>query len=179
MITEREITDGLKNRSQDTINHVYKENIAKAISMITKYGGTHEDAQNIFHDALLKLSENVIQGKFSGDSKVSTYLLGITKFMWFRELKRRKIHYVEMDESTQNKQFTLPDEPEEEGNQDLADIVVKQLKNIDDACRKILVAYYYEKKKLQDIAVSLDYTQQFIRVKKMRCLKKMKSLITQ
>jgi len=179
MITESEIIEGLKERAQDTISHVYKQNIAKAISMVTKYGGNHEDAQNIFHDALLKLTENVIQGKFSGDSKVSTYLLGITKFMWFRELKRRKIHYVEMDQATENKQITLPDEPEEEGNPDMASMVVKQLKNIDDACRQILVAYYYEKRKLQDIAVTLDYTQQFIRVKKMRCLKKMKSLIQQ
>lgn len=100
--------------------------------------GNETDAQDVFHDAMIILDQNVRNGKFRGESPLNGYMYSICRFVWMNRM-RKQSHTV------------LPETmPADEGSEpaDAADIslldeerrnVLGQLLNtIGERCRKIL-----------------------------------------
>ena len=57
------------------------------------------------------------------------------------------------------------------------DIVAEVLKDFKEDCQKILTAFYFKKQSMKEIAAAMNYTNQFIRVKKVRCMDALKKKV--
>jgi len=57
------------------------------------------------------------------------------------------------------------------------DLIAEILKDFKEDCRKILTAFYFKKQSMKEIAAMMDYTNQFIRVKKVRCMDALKKKV--
>lgn len=57
------------------------------------------------------------------------------------------------------------------------ELILGKLEQLGDECKTLLKAFYFERKKQSEIAQDLNYTNQFIRVKKSRCMGELKKLV--
>lgn len=70
---------------------IYQRFLPLAISWLTTNSGTVEEARDIFADALIAIYDKVRSEKtFELPCSFDKYLLGIIRYKWFDELKRKK-----------------------------------------------------------------------------------------
>jgi len=121
----------------------------------------------------------VQQDKFRGDSAVKTFLFSMVKNTWLNELKKR-----ERSEVRELKYEKMKDQQEMDVSRVIAEReerkqVMNVVEQLGDACKKILVMFYYENLSMKEILDRLDYeNEQVVRNKKYKCLKQLEQMIT-
>jgi len=127
--------------------------------MIRQHGGTLQDAEDIFQEALIILCRKIKETDFQLTAQLSTYLFSVCRFLWKDELKKRQ-HLVVADLETG---LTEPQEQalqvllEREADIQLAE---KVLKGLADRCRELLLLFYKGQWALKDIAVKMGYSSE-------------------
>lgn len=172
-----DLIKGLKVENMSSIKQVYTDYKSMAYKIVLSNNGTEHEAESIFHDALIALIENIKQEKFRGDSNLSTYLMSIVKFKWLTELKKKGKNKISIEMHDKLYVNEVDDKEEMEEMEMKYSYLEKSIELLNQECRKLLVAYYYKKMKLKDIARSMDYTDSFVRVKKVRCMNSLRSII--
>jgi RNA polymerase sigma factor (sigma-70 family) len=127
--------------------------------LVLTRGGTAQDAEDIFQEALIILCRKAGQPGFTLTAQLSTYLFSVCRFLWNDELKRRK-HIPGGDFETGLKQAeeeALRGAVEEE---DRAKLAEKVLDGLGDRCRDLLVLFYNGGMKLKDIASKMGYSSE-------------------
>jgi RNA polymerase sigma factor (sigma-70 family) len=138
-------------------------------AFVRNHRGNETDAQDVFHDAMIILDQNVRNGKFRGESPLNGYFYSICRFVWMNRM-RKQAHTV------------LPETmPADEGSEpaDAADIrlldeerqnVMGQLLNtIGERCRKILELWKLSYS-MEEIAEQLGFSSSdMARKAKYRC----------
>jgi len=175
---ESDLIEGLRNENPEVISYVYQNYKRRAFKVVLSNSGNETEAESLFHDALIVLIENIRAEKFKGDSEVATYLTGILKFKWLNELRKRG------KEVKRNADYLDDIKAIEEEDVDLKNIEESQyqmlessMSELNEDCRKLLTAYYYKNEKLKEIALEMEYTESFVRIKKLRCMNALKSII--
>ena len=155
-MTDIEIIENIKNgKRSKALQFLYKE-FPKIEANICKSGGTKEEAEEIFTDALILLIEKVNEPKFTLSSKLSTFLFGITRFLWMNELKKTKRKY----ELEWSDTLILIDEDlaydaeKEELFKQLEDVISK----VSEKCQQIFELFYFKKETMQFIADKLGFS---------------------
>lgn len=169
----REIIEGFRERDNGIITTFYEANLSKAMKMMNDIGVARVAMKEIYNDAILITIENVMNGKFNESSSLGTYLLGIIKNKSYQHFKIAKHNQTTIDE------VDIVDSTEEYNEMKDVNIekIESKLETLEAKCRELLKRYYYNGEKLKEIGTSMDYTESFIRVKKVRCLKALKAKI--
>lgn len=69
------------------------------VSYIQKNKGNKQDAEDVFHEALVILDNSIRNNKFKGESSLRTYFFSICKLTWMNKLRKKKrIKLVDGDE---------------------------------------------------------------------------------
>lgn len=72
------------------LREIYQRFLPLAISWITKNSGTMEEAKDIFADSLVAIYDKTCQKQaFNLPCSFDKYLMGIMRYKWFDELKRK------------------------------------------------------------------------------------------
>lgn len=145
--------------------------------MVEKYilsnSGTENDSKDIFQDALYLFIKKADNPDFSLTSKLSTFLYGISKNLWLKQIsgQKRDVDISEME--------VAADLPQEEEYDKLGKVkfVKSCLYKLGEPCRTILEQFYFFKTSMKEIAEMLHYTNSnnaknqkykcFVRLKKM------------
>ncbi|MDX2247514.1 MAG: sigma-70 family RNA polymerase sigma factor [Bacteroidia bacterium] len=134
------------------------------------------EAEDIFHETLVILVENVLDGRFSGKSSLATYLWAIAHNLCLRRHARsardeRYVNHFSGNEThATNPEIDYIDEQ-------LRDSVEQMLEKLPPQCREIL-RLWMRKYSMQEIAEQLNYENAVVvRNVKSRCLKKIAGLI--
>ncbi|MVN77480.1 sigma-70 family RNA polymerase sigma factor [Hymenobacter sp. HMF4947] len=78
----------LADRAQ-ALTRLYRQGYPPVRRYIGRHGGTEQDAQDVFQDALVLLYEQATGGTLTLTASASTYLVGISRNLWQQELRRR------------------------------------------------------------------------------------------
>lgn len=171
---DKYIIEGFKSRKEDVIGEFYHELKDTAYGMMTKFNVPKEKIQELYHDSILQCIDNVNSGKFKSKASLNTYCLSILKYKCLSSFKN-KVNTSELNESIEFKlleeEYNLESEPDDLPNLNIA------LGQLSKECSQLLLDYYYGQLKLKELASKYEYSEGFIRIKKMRCLKKLKSLM--
>ncbi|HFA49543.1 MAG TPA: sigma-70 family RNA polymerase sigma factor, partial [Bacteroidetes bacterium] len=92
--TDQEILDGLRRGGQPedaALRQVYLQNRTAVLDLIKKNKGSMEEAKDVFQEAIMSFYENIKNGKFKGESAISSYIYSIARFIWLNKLKRKGI----------------------------------------------------------------------------------------
>ncbi len=129
---------------------------------------TKEDAEDIFQDALVVLYKKANDADFTLTASLQTYLLAVTKNLWYDALRRKgKLRLV--DDSIEMADST---EYNEEANYKLSELSFNLL---GEKCRQLLLAFYYRKNSFEQIAKSLSFSSEAVaKNQKYRCIQKAK-----
>ena len=165
----------LVRKGDDAIlTYLYEKNRRMILKYITENNGSAYDAAEFLQDAIVIFWENVRKGKFTLSSKISTYLYGVVKNNWLKELSRRAKH-TDLNPVRLNPYNNSEKSAEEE---DLIETIKICLARLPDLCRKILTLYYYENKSMSEISRLTGLANENVaKSKKYQCKKDLEQMI--
>lgn len=177
---DAEVVAGLRSvsRMDEAVKTIYRHHFDSLCWYVMNNNGTRQDAEDLFQEVLVTFIELVQQGKFRGESSVKTFLFSLNRHAWLNELKRRGRALAREEKFEKAKPTEEADVSrqigEREGRKQLLDLLGK----LGEACRKILVMFYYENRSVAEMLDELEYeNEQVVRNKKYKCMKQLEQFI--
>jgi RNA polymerase sigma factor (sigma-70 family) len=163
-----------KEMLESAISQLYKDHAEITRSFIMGKGGTEQDADDIFQETVVSFIDAVQKSKFRQESGIRTFLISISKNLWFNEIRRRQ--------RADNRERLFESDRDQEDS-DVNEIIQDRelkiqlnqlLQNLGDSCRKILELFYYENLSMKEIVLHLHYeNEQVVRNKKYKCMQQL------
>ncbi|MEZ4922792.1 MAG: sigma-70 family RNA polymerase sigma factor [Crocinitomicaceae bacterium] len=168
-----EILDKIREQDHHVLSAIYKEVYPMVEKYVIDNSGSGDDARDVFQDAmylLIKKSEDVA---FELTSKLSTFLFGVSKNLWLKQLTKKNLDQKDYAES-----LDLDDIDEEDLDQLSKNKKMKDcIEDLGEPCKTIIVQFYFNQTSMKEIADMLHYTNAnnaknqkykcFMRLKKM------------
>lgn len=165
---------GEKEMLEQAILQLYEQHSEITRSFIMGKGGTEQDADDIFQETVVSFIDSIQKAKFRQESGIRTFLISISKNLWYNEIRRRQ------RAGNREKLFETDREQEEAGvSEIIQDRELKKqlnllLQELGESCRKILELFYYESLSMKEIVSHLHYeNEQVVRNKKYKCLQQL------
>jgi RNA polymerase sigma factor (sigma-70 family) len=159
------------------IRYLYKMNFERVQGYIVQNSGSQQDAEDVFQEVIVTFIELVQQGKFRGESSITTFLLAISRNIWLNELKKRGRSNLRDEKFEKSRSIVDQDVSKYMVNREMRMQVMDLLGKLGDKCKKILVAYYYENLSMKEILQQFDYeNEQVVRNRKYKCLKQLEQV---
>ena len=144
-------------KQEACLNYLFDQNKGLVGSAISRHQISEEEALDAYTDAIIAFRRQVTQGKFRGESKISTYFYTI----YFRKcvdlIRRRATNKM-------NPVDEVPDMEDESMNTE-ADLITREafdrlmnfMDQLGEVCRQILMyRYYYGYEDMEEIAKLVD-----------------------
>lgn len=169
---------GDKNNLNKAILFLYQQYSESTHSFIIHYGGSRQDAEDVFQETVVSFIEIVKKGSYRQEASIKTFLISVAKNIWLNEVKKRE------RSDFREKQFESGrDQKEVDVSHYISDLEKKrQLRELvyklGEPCRKILMLFYYENLSMKEIVDHLPYeNEQVVRNKKYKCLQQLSGFI--
>jgi len=174
--SDSDLIDAIREKDllEQAILQLYQDHSEITRSFIMGKGGTEQDADDIFQETIVSFIDSVQKGKFRQESGVRTFLISISKNIWYNEIRRRQ------RADNREKIFEM-DRLQEEGpvteminEREMKQQLNKMLQELGESCRKILELFYYENLSMKEIVSQMHYeNEQVVRNKKYKCLQQL------
>jgi RNA polymerase sigma factor (sigma-70 family) len=177
MADDPELLELLRKGDSRGFKEIYLRTFKSVSHYVVDNSGRVEDAEDIFQDSLIALLNNIRKMDFQLTTSVDNYFLSIVRNLWLGQLKKRKMKNVENLDSLSEQWINIPEEDldtmalENERQEKL----YKEFALLGEDCKKLLTGFYYNHKSLEELSKLMNYTYDFIKVKKFRCMKELKS----
>ena len=156
------------------LTQLYRRAFPPVRRLVQRQGGSAQDAQDVFQDALVILYEQAVGGTLELTAAASTYLLSIARHRWQHELRRRaRLPYE-----------ALPDDPAElaaaeaEAAPEPTVAVLDYVQRLGARCQQVLLAFYYFGQPLAQIAETHGYRSvRSATVQKFKCLERLRESV--
>ncbi len=172
---EQPILEQIASGSKQGLEWVYKYCFITTNKMVQKLGGDEDEAWDIFQDAITIFYEKCKEEHFELNCRINTYITAIAKNLWTKRFKHKIT-------------IALPEEIDEVESTELdvstflkkeSDLVLLEnaLNGLGDPCAKMLRAFYFEKKNMQQISDEFGYTNtDNAKTQKYKCLNRLKKI---
>jgi RNA polymerase sigma factor (sigma-70 family) len=170
------IVDRIADGDDKALSDLYNSNFRMIMRYITANSGTKRDAEEQLQDALVVLWEKVRFGNFVLNSKLSTYIFGVVKNKWRKELVRQR-RFIDLGAVADPKdENPLISETLQET--ELITVIKFCMTQLSSICREILSLFYYEEKSMEEISLIVGLAnEKTAKSKKYQCKKELEFLI--
>lgn len=173
---EKLLLKGLAENDKQAIERIYRDNYAMIQAFILNNSGSHDDARDIFQEAMIVLFEKTRTETFELSSQLKTYIYSVCRRLWLKKLNQMNRYSGRLD----NMEETIPvDEDMELHEKRDTDFTLMEnaMSKIGEPCKSLLDAYYIQKKHMQEIAADFGYTNaDNAKTQKYKCLMRLKKL---
>ena len=129
---------------------------------------------NIFQETLIIIFEKVRDKKLHISCSLKTFIYSVARNQWLKKLNasRKNVQLKNFED------FIRVEESESEFSQD---IDIKNLfAEIGEACRKLLILFYYRKRSMEEISLELNYSNaDTAKNQKYKCIQRLKKLVVE
>ena len=161
--TDSEIIECLRNRQSYVVHYLWDRYMPMVRLIVTRMGGTSEDAKDIFQDGLIIMLEKIDSKQFILTCRFKTYLYCVCENLWKSVLDKRH---------AAANYFTRMVDPDNE--KDIADLmdnrlfqeIFREVFESLGAVSKNILKLYWQDVSPQEIANKLGYTYGYVRKKK-------------
>lgn len=143
------------------------------IFMSRRYAGLEQtDKNDIFQEAALSFTLKVKNGSFEDVENIEAWFAGACRNIFLNRIRRERQDQA-LTESLRHV------EEEDEVSSDELTIRVFRVMNasLDEKCKELLKYFFVNGLDAEEIAERMNYTKSFVRNKKSRCIRRLKSLI--
>lgn len=137
---------------------------------VQKMGGSFEEAQDVFQDALVVYYERSTTGDKPANEKA--YLLGTAKYLWIKRYKENQAN-ISLDDffASDDLMATSEDQPS-------ATRLLGFLETAGQKCMELLKAFYYDNLSAAEIGDLFGYSgSRSATVQKYKCLEKVRNTV--
>lgn len=150
---------------------------------VAKWGGTVEEAKDIFHDALIVYYEKATLGTMVYCRNDEAYVFGVARHLWIKRYAQNQRH-ASLDQLMAGYEVTdigldwQSDGAEEEMTATTGKQIMQVLRAAGQKCMELLTAFYYEKLDMQTLADRFGFSgTRSATVQKFKCLQKVKKVV--
>jgi len=161
--SDSEIIDCLRNRQSYVVRYLSDRYLPMIKLMVSQFGGTSEDAKDIFQEGLMIMLEKIDNKEFALTCKFKTFLYCVCENLWKSVLARRQatVNYIRNRVAVdEDNDFT-----ELMDNNLCRNIFEEAFDTLDTAGKNILKLYWVDISP-REIAAKLGYTYGYVRKKK-------------
>jgi RNA polymerase sigma factor (sigma-70 family) len=161
--TDNEIIDCLRNRKSYVVRYLSDRYLPMIRLMVTRLGGTSEDAKDIFQEGLMIMLEKLDDNKFALTCKFKTFLYCVCENLWKSVIVKRHAsanYFNRRVAEDEEKDFT------ETSDNKLREDIFRNAYDSLDQVGKTILKLYWEELSPQEIADRLGYTNGYVRKKK-------------
>jgi RNA polymerase sigma factor (sigma-70 family) len=161
--TDSEIIECLRKRESYVVQYLWDRYIPMVRLIVTRMGGTTEDAKDIFQESLVIMLEKIDSREFALTCRFKTYLYCVCGNLWKSVLDKRK--------AASNYFLRKTDDGNEKDIGELMDKKISEeifrevFESLDPVSKNILKLYWQDVSP-QEIAGRLGYTYGYVRKKK-------------
>lgn len=159
---------------QDKIRELYKLYYPEVQQYVCNNSGQVEDARDLFQEIALNFLKMMQEGIADTIQNEKYYLMGMARNLWLKKVHKAK-HTISYEEVMVPEATDEPNNAEEKNS--LFELISSKLNELSKECQQIIFAGFYQKKSNPELAALMGYTEQFIKVKKHRCLQGLKKII--
>lgn len=147
----------------------------------SKYDMDKSEAEDLYHESLAALYNNVETGRLERDSlpdkKLKAYVLQIARHTLFNKLRKRQPPLV-FDSQIIFNNPAPEDIPYDQEKDDKLFIIRETVRNMPNPCRDLLKLAIYEKKKNPEIASIMKYTNaDSVKTQRSRCMTRLREKV--
>jgi RNA polymerase sigma factor (sigma-70 family) len=159
---------------QEKIKELYKQYYSDVQQYVCNNSGQADDARDLFQEIALNFLKMMQEGAADSIQNEKYYLMGMARNLWLKKIHKEK-HTLAYDDVMLTEKADEPTLAEEKNS--LFELVSTKLSEISKECQQIIYEGFYQKKSNTELAALMGYTEQFIKVKKHRCLQGLKKII--
>lgn len=165
-----ELLNGIHRNDTIVLQYIYKNFYSKINFFIRKNNGDEEDANDIFQEAIIIIYRKLKANDLILDCTFETYLYSICRFLWLKQLEKRK---QEKEKIKDNHEYN--DDLYDDGLEMVVDLneryrlFQKHFTNLGKDCQKIL-QLYFDKVPLKNIAQIMGFkSEKYAKKRKFKC----------
>jgi RNA polymerase sigma factor (sigma-70 family) len=171
------ILESIRNGDESVLMELFHKNLRSIGSLVARTRGTQDDAQDVLQESLIILWERVRSNSFRYEAKLSTFLYGTAKRIWYHRLykKRRETNLEDRTNDVPSEDLTPLEELEEN---ERINAVRTAMEKIGQPCRRLLLMFYWEESSMETIAVQIGFANaETAKAKKYQCKKMLEKLV--
>jgi len=175
-MTENILLEKLRQGENSAFETVYEKGFPLIYKLVIRNNGTRRDAQDLMQDVIFSLVKNLQKTEFKLTCQLTTYMYSVGRNLWLTKLKANNKELL----SVEGEEFIVIAENEIEQKQKQEEryqVVAEVLAKMKENCRKLIMAFYYKKTPLKEIAQSLNISPESMKVTKYRCMKELKKMV--
>jgi RNA polymerase sigma factor (sigma-70 family) len=163
--SDTEIIQCLRERKSYVVHYLSMRYLPMIRLMVTRSGGSSEDAKDIFQESLIIILEKIDSGEFTLTCKFMTFLYCVCDNLWKATKAKRQsaanyLRSIADSESNDDSDFT-----ENFDDEVYKEIFAEVFRSLDPMSRKVL-KMHWKQKTHREIAEELGYTYGYVRKKK-------------
>lgn len=177
-----DLAERLRNGENAAFDYLYRACYKDVEAYILANSGSEQEARDLFQEALLVLFKKMQDETFRLNTQAEVYLSVVAQKMWLYRLRSKKAHPVQaLDEQAHAQTVEADDDLElllqEQENSEKIDRVKVGLEKLKPDQRLFLEYVYFFKYPTAEIARLMGYSEDFVKVKKHRCLAALRKLM--
>jgi RNA polymerase sigma factor (sigma-70 family) len=182
LLKEHQLLEGIANNDRKITEQVYRDNYKQVLAWVQGRGGTADDGEDVFQDAMTVLFQKSQNEEFRLSCKIGTYLVAVSKYIWYKKLEHQNrrpdfLPFDSGDEDVQETKVYQDDIQIQEEREEHFDQLNKAMNALGEPCSSLLKAFYNEQKSMQEIAGQFGYTNpDNAKTQKYKCLARLKKL---
>lgn len=173
----QQIAEQFTNNENGFLDKTYRHNFKIVRSFVLKNNGTDAEAKDIFQDAMMVTWMNLKEGKFEikNEFALGAYIYKVAKYNWIDKLRSKEKKSVLRSGQLDFERDDSLDYDFHESESNLR-YLMSLYKQLNARCKAVLNLYYFERKKLEEVASELNYDTGSIRTIKYRCMQKLREM---
>ena len=170
--TDEMLIKGLHSKQNEWVRLLYD----KARPIIIRYAlnndSSVDESEDLVQNTVIIVYEQILLGKFVLSSSLTTYIYGIAKNLWLKELrKKRKLVVIHIDE------VDFESENQEDLTENRLYQLQKAIEELDVKCREILKSRYWQNMRFDEMSQLYNTTVASLKMKSSRCHESLQIII--
>jgi len=162
--SEQEIIDGIMLGDEITLASFYRQHLPYIKNHILKKGGSKEDAEDIFQDALLVMYLKLKSNDTLISTTIGAYFYGVCKNLWLNRLRKERKWLIAdiLADDFKDPQTAITDQIQQKDRKKLFNTYFSTL----HTSTKQLWSLFFEEKNSKEVSLAMGYTEKYVRKKK-------------
>ncbi len=165
-----DLLNGIQRNDTIVLQYIYRNFYSKINFFIKKNSGDDDDANDVFQEAIIIIYRKLKANELVLDCSFETYLYSVCRFLWLKQLDKRKI---EKEKIKDNHEYS--EDIYDDGLEKVVDLneryrlYQKHFTNLGKDCQKVL-QLYFDKVPLKNIAQIMGFkSEKYAKKRKFKC----------
>jgi RNA polymerase sigma factor (sigma-70 family) len=165
-----DLLNGIRRNDTIVLQYIYRNFYSKINFFIKKNSGDDDDANDVFQEAIIIIYRKLKANELVLDCSFETYLYSVCRFLWLKQLDKRKI---EKEKIKDNHEYS--EDIYDDGLEKVVDLneryrlYQKHFTNLGKDCQKVL-QLYFDKVPLKNIAQIMGFkSEKYAKKRKFKC----------